>query len=170
MASPKATLGAIGVLVMSVLPLAPAQAAGPGYFVAGGAVAHAFFGLATLPLAIIGAAASAAASQGNPGYAPPVAYDAGRPVYGAPPTAYFPRADYAPSYYPPSYYPPSYYAPPVGYYGGARAYYYSGPRAYYGGQLTNYGGPRAYYGARAGYTAGPGYQAARRPSYYHYPR
>jgi hypothetical protein len=152
MANPKSLLAALGVLVMSALPIAPADAAGPGYFVAGGALAHAFFGLATLPLAIIGAAASAAASQGDPGYAPPPAYYAERPVYAAPPPAYYPRA----------YYAPRYGTPPVGYYGG--------PRAYYAGPAGYYGGPRAYYGARAGYTAGPGYQVARRPGYYHYPR
>ena len=153
MANPKALLAALGVLVMSALPFAPAEAAGPGFFVAGGAVAHAFFGLATLPLAIIGAAASAAASPGDPGYAPSTGYYAQRPVYAAPP----------PAYYPPAYYAPRYHAPQVGYYGAPRAYYYGGPGAYYGA-------PRAYYGARAGYTAGPGYQVARRPGYYHYPR
>jgi hypothetical protein len=164
MTNPKAILAALGVLVMSALPLTPAQAAGPGYFLAGGALAHAFFGLATLPLAIIGAAASAAASPGDPGYAPAAAYYAERPVYAAPPPGYYPPAYYAPRYDVPRYDAPRYYAPQVGYYGGPRAPYYGAPRAYY------YGGPRAYYGARAGYTAGPGYQAARRPGYYHYPR
>ena len=164
---PKAILAALSVMALSLAPLAPAAAAEPGRWIGGHALghfglaavfAHTFFGIAALPLAIVGAAAGAAQSQDDRGYAPPGNY--------GPPSAYAPP----PNYYaaPPAYYaaPPAvYYAPRAGYYPPAPRYY-APPVSYYG----HYGPPAGYYGARPGYYAPSGYQAARRSGYYHYPR
>jgi hypothetical protein len=162
---PKAMLAALSVLVLSLAPLAPASAAGPwvvghgfGHFGLGAALAHSFFGLATLPLAIVGVAAAAAQSQ-DPGYAPQDGQNAPAPGYYGPPPAYYapPPAYYAPrqAYYPPA---PRYYAP----YAPAARYY--APRAGY------YGAPAGYYGARPGYHGPSGYQVSRHSGYYHYSR
>jgi hypothetical protein len=126
---PQAMLAALGVLVLSLAPLSPAQAGGPGYFGPAGALLHGFFGLATLPLVIIGAVASAAQSQQDPGYAPPAAYYGPRPGYYPQPPGYFAPGYYAPHYYSP---PVSYYRGPSGYYGARPGYYarsgYQAPR------------------------------------------
>ena len=59
-------------MALSVAPLAPVAAAGPGpwvgghaftHFGLGAAFAHSVFGLAALPFVIVGAAAAAAAAQ-----------------------------------------------------------------------------------------------------------
>jgi hypothetical protein len=112
---PKAMLSALAVLLLSLAPLSQAQAGGPGHFGPGGALLHGLFGLATLPLVIIDAVASAAQSQQDPGYAPPAAY------YGARP-GYYPQA--------PGYYAPHYYSPPVSYYRGPASYYGARPGYY----------------------------------------
>jgi hypothetical protein len=164
---PKAMLAALSVLVLSLAPLAPASAAGPGpwivghgfgHFGLGAALAHTVFGLATLPLAIIGVAAAAAHSQ-DPGYAPQDGQYAPAPAnYGPPPAYYAPRQ----AYYPPAphYYPsaPGYYAP-----------HPPAPR-YYAPRASYYGAPAGYYGARPGYYGPSGHQVSRRSGYYHYSR
>jgi len=155
-------VAALSVVALSLAPLAPATAADPGRWIGGhalgrfglGAVfAHTFLGLAALPLVIAGAVA--AQSQDDRDYAPQLNY--------GPPSGYSPPAYYAappPVYYSPraAYYPPAprYYAPPVNYYGRPGGGYY--------------GRPSGYYGVRPGYYAPSGYQAARRPGYYHYSR
>jgi hypothetical protein len=156
---PRKMLAACAVLLLSLAPLTPAAAAGPGvwaggyafgHFGLGAALAHSFFGLAALPLAIVGVAAAAAQSQdqgyGPQGYGPQAGYY-------PPPSAYYAPAR---AYYPPA---PRYYAP----YPPAPNYYYPPPVSYYAA-------PAGYYGARPGYYARPGYQVARRSGYYHYPR
>jgi hypothetical protein len=112
------------------LPITPAAAAGPLFFApwALGHVIGVAARLATLPLAL----ASAAASAGQP-LAP---YPPTRGYYGAPPGYYAP-----PNYYarPPGYYarPPGYYPAPQAYYRPALAYarpmpqFYAQPRGYY---------------------------------------
>jgi len=171
---PKAMLAALSVLVLSLAPMAPASAAGPvpwvvghgfGHFGLGAALAHTVFGLAALPLAIVGVAAAAAQSQ-DPGYAPQDGQYAAAPAYNGPPPAYYapPPAYYAPrqAYYPPAprYYPsaPGYYAP-----------YAPAPR-YYAPRASYYGASAGYYGARPGYHGPSGYQVSRRSGYYHYSR
>ena len=158
-------IAALGSLALSLAPLAPATAAQPWQFGLGAVFAHAFLGVAALPLAIATAvAAQSAQSRDDRGsyaspqnYAPPAAYAppayySAPPAYYAPPPAvyYSPR----PAYYPPA---PRNYAPAVGYYGRPGGYSY-------------YGRPTGYYGARPGYYASSGYQAARRSGYYHYSR
>jgi hypothetical protein len=168
---PKAMLATLSVLVLSLAPLAPASAAGPGswvvghgfgHFGLGAALAHTVFGLATLPLAIVGVAAAAAQSQDS-GYAPQDGQYAPAPAYYGPPRSY-----YAP---PPAYYapPPAYYAPPAAYYAPRQAYYPPAPR-YYAPRPSYYGAPTSYYGARPGYYGSSGYQVSRRSGYYHYSR
>jgi hypothetical protein len=157
---PKAMLAALSVLVLSLAPLAPANAAGPlpwvvghgfGHFGLGAALAHTVFGLAALPLAIVGIAAAAAQSQ-DPGYAQQDGQYAPAPAYYGPPPAYYaPRQ----AYYPPA---PRYYAP-----------YPSAPR-YYAPRANYYGAPVGYYGARPGYHGPSGSQVSRRSGYYHYSR
>ena len=164
---PKAMLAAFSVLVLSLAPLAPAGAAGPGpwvvghgfgHFGLGAALAHTVFGLATLPLAIVGVAAAAAQSQ-EPGYAPQDGQYAAAPGYYAPPPPY-----YAP--------PPAYYAPRQAYYPPAPRYYAPYPAAprYYAPRANYYAAPSGYYGARPGYYGPSGYQVSRRSGYYHYSR
>src|ERR1700686_1788578 len=146
---PQAMLATFSILVLSLAPLAPAAAGGPGpwvgahafgHFGLGAALAHSLFGLATLPLVIIGAAA-AAESQNDQGYAPQQDYYAPRAAYAPPAVYYAPR----PAYYPPA---PRFYAP----------------------RMSTYGRPGGYYGGRPGYYAPSGYQAAPRSRHYHYPR
>jgi hypothetical protein len=171
---PRAISAALSVMLLSLAPLAPAMAAGPahwggahafGHFGLGAVFAHTFFGLATLPLAIIGAAVAAQA-QDDRGYAPEENYG---PAAGYAPPNYYP----APNYYQgPNYYqaPRAYYAaPPAAYYAPRPVYYPPGP-GYYAPPVSYYGRPAGYYGARPGYYAPSGYQAARRSGYYHYPR
>ena len=161
---PQAMLAAFSILVLSLAPLAPAAAGGPGpwvgahafgHFGLGAALAHSLFGLATLPLVIIGADA-AAESQNDQGYAPQQDYYAARPGYFPPPPDYH-------------YAPRAAYAPPAVYYAPRPAYYPPAPR-FYAPRMSTYGRPGGYYGGRPGYYAPSGYQAARRSSYYHYPR
>jgi hypothetical protein len=167
----KAIFGVLSVVVLSLAPLTPAAAAGPapwmaghafGHFGVGAALAHTFFGLATLPLAIIAVAAAAGESQ-DPGYGPQGEYSGPPAAYYGPPAGYYgpPAGTYAPrsSYYPPvpRYYPPRF------------AYYPSAPR-YYPPRPRYDAAPTGYYGARPGYYAPSGYQASRRSGYYHYPR
>jgi hypothetical protein len=157
---PKAMLAALSVLVLSLAPLAPASAAGPGpwvvghgfgHFGLGAALAHTIFGLATLPLAIVGVAAAVAQSQ-DPGYEPQDGQYAPAPANYGPPSAYYaPRQ----AYYPPA---PRYYAP-----------YPPAPR-YYAPRASYYGARAGYYGARPGYHGPSGYQVSRRSGYYHYSR
>jgi hypothetical protein len=154
-------LAAFGVLLLSLAPLTPAAAAGPGvwmgghafgHFGLGAALAHSFFGLAALPLAIVGVAAAAAQSQ-DQGYGPAAAsYGPAAGYYAPPPSAYYAPA---PAYYPPA---PRYYAP------------YPPVPSYYPPRASYYAAPTGYYGARPGYYARPGYQLPRRSGYYHYPR
>jgi hypothetical protein len=166
MQSPRAILAALSALALSLASVEPAAAAGPGPWVGGhalgrfglgAALAHSVFGLAALPFVIVGAAAAAAAAQSEDeaGYA-------AAPQYGYAPPAYEP----APQYYRP---PPTYYAPPPPYYYAPRPAYYPPAPRYYAPPPVHYGRPAPYYGARAGYYASSGYQAARRPGYYHYP-
>jgi hypothetical protein len=152
-------IAAVGSVALSLAPLGSAQAAQPWQFGLGAVFAHAFLGVAALPLAI--AAAVAAQSRADGGYAPEQNY--------APPAAYPPPAYYAA--------PQPYYAPPPGvYYAPRPAYYAPAPRyyapavSYRPGGYSYYGRPTGYYGARAGYYAPSGYQAARRSGYYHYSR
>ncbi|MFI4866586.1 MAG: hypothetical protein ACHQDB_05715 [Steroidobacterales bacterium] len=170
---PKAILAALSVLVLSLAPLAPATAAGPGpwvvghgfgHFGLGAALAHTVFGLATLPLAIVGVAAAAAQSQ-DPGYAPQDGQYAPAPAYNGPPAYYGPP----PAYYAP---PPEYYAPRQAYYPPAPRYYapYAPAPRYYAPRAGYYGAPAGYYGARPGYHGSSAYQVSRRSGYYHYPR
>jgi hypothetical protein len=157
---PKNMLAAFGVLVLSLASLTPAAAAGPGgwagghafgHFGLGAALVHSIFGLATLPLAIVGVAAAAAQSQ-DQGYGPPAA-------------SYGPSA----GYYPP---PSAYYAPAPAYYPPAARHYAPYPPAPgdYPPRVSYYAAPAGYYGARPGYYGRPGYQVSRRSGYYHYPR
>jgi hypothetical protein len=151
---PRKILAAAGVLLLSLAPLTPATAAGPGvwagghafgHFGLGAAIAHSVFGLAALPLAIVGVAAAAAAQSQDQGYGPPAGYY-------PPPNAYYAPA---PTYYPPA---PRYYTP-----------YPPAPNYYYPPRVSYYAAPAGYYGARPGYYGRPGYQVARRSGYY-YPR
>jgi hypothetical protein len=160
MTFPRKMLAAFGVLLLSLAPLTPAAAAGPGvwagghafgHFGLGAAIAHSVFGLAALPLAIVGMAAAAAQSQ-DQGYGPPAA------PY-APPAGYYPPPN---AYYAPT---PAYYPPPARYY----APYPPAPNYYYPPRVSYYAAPAGYYGARPGYYGRPGYQVPRRSGYY-YPR
>jgi hypothetical protein len=153
MTFPGKILPTVGVLLLSLAPLTPATAAGPGvwagghafgHFGLGAAIAHSVFGLAALPLAIVGAAAAAAQSQ-DQGYGPSAGYY-------PPPNAYYAPT---PAYYPPA---PRYYAP-----------YPPAPNYYYPPRVGYYAAPAGYYGARPGYHGRPGYQVSRRSGYY-YPR
>jgi len=154
-------VAALGIVGLSLVPLAPASAAEPWGFGLGAVLAHSFLGVAALPLAIAGALA--AQSQDDRGYAPQQGY--------APPAAYPPPGYYAA---PPAYYSapgPGYYRPRAAYYAPAPRYY-APSQGYYGrsGGYANYGRPTGYYGARPGYYASSGYQAARRSGYYRHSR
>jgi hypothetical protein len=152
-------IAALGSLALPLAPLAPAMAAEPWQFGLGAVFAHAFLGVAALPLAIATAVAAQSAQSwddrggyGSPqSYAPPAYYSAPPAYYAPPPAVYYSAR---PAYYPPA---PRYYAPSVSYYGRPGGYSYSGR-------------PTGYYGARRGYYAPSGYQAARRSGYYHYSR
>jgi hypothetical protein len=96
---PRAILPALSIMLLSLAPLAPVMA-GPaywgggrafGHYGLGAAFGHAFFGLATLPLALIGAAVAAQA-QDERGYAPDANYG---PAAGYPPPDFY----RAPGYY-----------------------------------------------------------------------
>jgi hypothetical protein len=110
------------------LPIRPAAAAGPLFFApwALGHVIGAGLRLATLPLVVASAAASA-----------------GQPQAPYPPT---------PGYYgvPPSYYTPNYYAQPPGYYPAPQAYYR--PALAYARPMPQfYAQPRGYYARSGGF-------------------
>jgi len=157
MKPPRAIRAAVSVMLLSLAPLAPAIAGGPGHwggghafgqFGLGAALGHALFGLATLPLAIIGAAVEAQAqAQDDRGYPP--------------------EANYGPA---PGYPPPNYYAAPPAAYYAPRPMYYPPVARYYAPPMNYYGRPAGYYGGRPGYYAPSGYQVARRSGYYHNPR
>jgi hypothetical protein len=136
------------------LPVTPVAAAGPLLFApwALGHIIGAGVRLASLPLAV----ASAAASAGQP------------------------QAPYAPSpgyYGPPGYYaPPNYYARPPVYYGPPQGYY-SVPQAYYRPALAyappmprSYAQTRGYYAPRTSYSGSYGAQAFYRSGGFAYRR
>jgi hypothetical protein len=146
---------ALSIVALLLAPMAPTMAAEPWQFGLGAVFAHAFLGVAALPLAIAGAVAAQSRDDRGYGpaqnYAPPAYYPAPPAYYAPPPPVYYsPR----PAYFAP---PPRYYAPSVSYYGRP------GGSSYYGRQS-------GYYGGRAGYYAPSGYQAARRSGHYHYSR
>ena len=164
----RAIRAAVSVMLLSLAPLAPAIAGGPGHwggghafgqFGLGAALGHALFGLATLPLAIIGAAVEAQAqAQDDRGYPPEANYG---PAPGYPPPNYYAAPN---NYAAPNYFPaPNYDRAP-------RAYYAAPPAAYYAPPMNYYGRPAGDYGGRPGYYAPSGYQVARRSGYYHNPR
>jgi hypothetical protein len=129
------------------LPVTPAAAAGPLLFApwALGHIIGAGARLATLPLVVASAAASAAQPQAP--YPPTPSY------YGGP-------AGY---YAPPNYYarPPVYYAQPSGYYPAPQAYYR--PTLAYAPPMPRfYAQPRGYYAPRTPYSGSYGAQVFSR--------
>lgn len=148
-------LAAIGTTALLSIPARPAVAAGP-LLLAPWALGH-LLRAATVPLI---AAASAAASYGQPGYSAPPSYYGPSYGYGqgyAPPPAYYAPPAYYP---PPSYYAagPSYYGAPPAYYGYARPYVrYYGPRGYEAAPRLRYSAP---HGAQ-GWHGGGGYYRRR---------
>jgi hypothetical protein len=130
-------LAAAATAALLCLPVTPA-AAGPLLFApwALGHVVGAGLWLATLPLAVASAAASA--QQPSAPYPP-------TPGYSGAPAGYYPP----PNYYAP---PPAYYAQPPGYYPAPQAYYrpalaYAPPMPRY------YPQPRGYYAPRTPYSS-----------------
>jgi hypothetical protein len=140
-------LAAAATAALVCLPVRPAAAAGPLLFApwALGHIIGAGVRLATLPLVVASAAASAGQPQApyppNPGY------------YGPPGYA-------APNYYAR---PPVYYGPPQGYYSAPQAYYrpalaYAPPMPRYYAQTRGYNARRTpysgSYGAQGFYRSG----------------
>ena len=132
-----ALIAATAATLIACLPVTPAAAGGHGIgpmhaWGFGHGLFGAVFGLATLPLAIVSTAVSAAVSAGQPADPAP-AYPTG-PGYAP---------SYAPGYAPrPAYYPSaSYYAAPPAYFV---------PRPYFQGRPSYHAG----YGTRESYRSG----------------
>jgi hypothetical protein len=148
-------VAAAATAVLLCLPLTPAAAAGPLLFApwALGHVIGAAARLATLPLVVASAAASAVQPQAP--YPPSPGYYVGPPGYYAPPN-YYAR-------------PPVYYAPRPGYYPAPQAYYR--PALAYAPPMPQvYAQPRGYDASRTSYSGSSGAQAFYRSGGFAYRR
>jgi hypothetical protein len=132
------------------LPITPAAAANPLLFApwALGHIIRAGVQLATLPLVLASAAASA--EQPTAPYPPAPGYYGGPAGYYAPPNYYArPPADYGR--------PPGYYPAPQAYYRPALAYarpmpqYYAQPRGYYAPRTSYFGSYGAHFDRSGGF-------------------